>query len=351
MPGRYSVRHFHPANPVIADMASVCLSDNDFGPCERRADANEVGLLANALTAVALDAVKYDYPGIIYRELAPLQDGLTPGTETYQWDEYDFRGMAKLIVNYGDDLPNVSAYIKSNTGKIRSLGDAYEYTKQDVRRVFEARRNGRQAIVLDTDRAQFAREVMERAKDKIAAFGDTVAGLPGILKAPNVTLLSASAPGTGTAKRWDGADKTGLEIFKDFSTLLSTVRLQSKGIHGVNTVVMPVEFEEALAVKRLIPDSPNQISVLGAIRGLIAERGGNVEIKTWDKCSIADAAGTGPRVLAYERNPRNLRLVEPLDFEAEAPQRVNFSYRIPCESRFGGIYFKRPLSAAYLDFI
>jgi hypothetical protein len=349
MPGRYSVQHFHPANPAIQVMANVCASESDYGN-ERRADANETGLVAYSLTSVALDAIRVDYPGIVFRQLASLQDGLSPGTEDYRWDELDYRGMAKIIENYADDLPDVGAHMTSNTGKIRSLGNSFQYTKQDVRRVLEARRQGRQGVVLDVDRVVFAREVMERKKDQIAAYGDPLSKLPGIFKNPNVTLLSASAPGTGTDKKWTGTDKTGEEILADLRRLISQVRLQSKGIHTVNTLVLPVEVVEVLSMKPLLAGNQNQITVLQQFRQMTQEQGA-INIVTWDRANTADALGTGPRILAYENNPRNLRLVEPVDFEAEAPQRVSLTFKVPCESRFGGIFWKRPLAGAYMDFI
>lgn len=348
MPGSYTVKHFHPRNPAIIEMANVCSSEDDY--TERRADANETGLVAYSLTSVALDAVRYDYPELVFRQLAALQDGLTPGTETYRWDELDIRGMAQIIENYADDLPDVSAYVKTNTGVIRSIGNSFQYTKQDVRRVLEARRQGRQTEVLDVDRVVQCREMMERKKDQICAYGDPLAQLPGIFKNPNITLLSASTPATGTSKRWTAGDKTGAEVLKDLRTLVSQVRLQSKGIHTVNTIVMPIEEAEALSVMPLLSNNENQITVLQQFQQSQAALNRPVNIITWNRASTADAAGTGPRILAYENLPRNLRLVEPVDFEADAPQRVSLTFKVPCESRFGSIYWRRPLAATYMDF-
>jgi hypothetical protein len=350
MPGRYSVRAFSPHNPAIQEMANVCASGEEY-TSDRRADANEVSLVAGALTAVALDAVRYDYPELVFRQLAPLQDGLTPGTENYRWDELDVRGMASIIANYADDLPDVSAYTKQNTGIIRSLGDSFQYTTQDVRRVLESRRQGRQTATLDVDRVVLAREIMERKKDQICAYGDPLYQLPGILKNTNVTLLTASTPAGGGTKRWVGGTKIGTEVLRDLRSLLQTVRTQSKGVHTPNVIVMPIEEFEAISTMPLITGSENQVLVLEQFLRSQAGMGRPVEIITWNRASTADAAGTGPRILAYERSPRTVRLVEPLDFEAQAPQRVNLSFKIPCEARFGGIFFKRPLSGAYMDFV
>jgi hypothetical protein len=352
MPGRYSVRHFNRHNPALAEMAIICGSDDDYvDPTTRRADANETGLVAFALTAVALEAIAYDYPELVFRRLAPLQDGLSPGTEDYRWDELDYRGMAKVIENYADDLPNVAAYIKTNTGRIKSIGDAFEYTKQDIRRAMEARRLGRQAQVLDVSRVAMAREVMERTKDKIAAVGDTLNQLPGILKNANVTLLTGSTPASGSNKKWTGVDKTGAEALADLRRMQKTVRVQSKGVHTATTFVMPIEEHEALSYMPLIVGSNEQTTVLEQFIKSQAAMKQPVEVIPWQRCATADAAGTGPRVMAYERSARTVRLVEPLDFEADSPQRVSLTFKVPCESRFGSIYWRRPLGGVYMDFV
>lgn len=347
MPGMYSVRNLNASNPGVQEMANVCWSEDGR---ERRADANETGIVADALTTVALDAITYDYPELVFRQLAPLQEGLSPGTETYQWEEIDVTGMAKVIANYGDDLPNVAHYIKSNRGIIRSIGAATEYTKQDVRRVIEARRQGRGAV-LDVDRVAQVREMIERKKDYIAAYGDTTYSLPGVLKNSNVTVVSAAAPASGSSKRWDGVDKIGTEMLKDLRAGLTAIRTTSKGIHRATAVIMPIEFAEAISMKPLITSSENQITVLEQFTRSQADMGYPVRIIPWQRCSTADANGTGPRVMFLEISPRVLRLVEPLDFEADAPQRVSLTFKIPCESRYGGIFFKRPLGALYMDFI
>jgi hypothetical protein len=313
----------------------------------RRADANETGIVAGALVAAGIAAVQYDYPELQFRATAPLHPGVDAGDDTYTWQEYDVVGMAKIIANNGDDLPDVSAHTKTNTGNLRSLGNSFSYTTQDLRRVIAARKNGRQNVVLDVERVALAREMMERKKDYIAAYGDTTHNLPGVLANSNVTVLTASAPATGSSKSFTGGDKIGIECLKDLRTGMYTVATQSKGAHRANLVAMSVEYLEKLATMPLIASSENQITVLQQFML------GNptVKILAWNRCAIADAAGTGNRVLFLKSQLDVLGLVEPLPFEAQAPQRQGLRIVTPCESRYGGIFIKKPLAAAYMDFV
>jgi hypothetical protein len=347
MPGLHSIRNLQADVPAVQEMAAVCLAADG---AEMRADANETAFVSGALTSVTLEAIGYEYPELIFRQLAPLQQGITPGTETFTWEEFDIVGMADIIANYAQDLPSVSEFIKTNTGIVKSLGASFEYTKQDVRRVAEARRNGRGAV-LDIDRVELARQMIERRKDLICAFGDATNNLPGVLKNANVTVLTAATPGVGGSKSWTAGLKTGGEMLKDLRAGLSAVAISSRDSHRVNTIVMSQEYRRALATTPLVPTTENQTTVLQEFVRSQNEMGEPVRLLTWTKCAKADAAGTGNRVLFMEVGPRVARLVEPMDFEADPPQRHAFTFKIPCEARFGGIVFKRTLGAAYMDFV
>lgn len=335
------------SQPAIQEMANVCVASDGQ---QRRADANETMMVSQALTAAGIAAVRYDYADLLFRRMAPLQEGIGPGADSYTWNEYDIVGMAKIVANYADDLPNVADFVKTNTGIIRTIADAFEYTKQDIRRVIEARRQGRQAEVLDVDRIAMAREMIERKKDQVAFLGDTTYNLPGVLKGANVTVVSASSPASGSDKKWTGTDKTGAEILKDLRTLVSTVRVQSQGRHTPTLIVMPIEEAEAIAVKPLVGTTENQITVLDQFLTSQRAAGRPVEIVATVRAKLANASNNGPRVAAIQVTPDVLRLVEPLEFEADAPQRVGLTFKVPCDSRFGGIFFKKPLAALYMDF-
>jgi hypothetical protein len=334
-------------SPAIIEMANVCAVQEGEN---RRADANETAYVAQALTAAGIAAVHRIYAGITFRQLAPLQEGIGPGADTYTWQEYDLAGMAKIVANYAKDLPNVAEFVNTNTGIIRTIADAFEYTKQDLRRVIEARRQGRQAEILDVDKISRARQMIERKKDVVAYLGDTTYNLPGILKNANVTVVTASTPGSGSSKLWTGVDKTGAEILKDLRTLVSTIEVQSQGNFTLDgptgTVVIPIEEYAAIRTKPLVGSTENQITVWKQF----ALEYPTIEVIRTVRAKLANAANNGPRIMAYQRDPEVLRMVEPLDFEADAPQRDGLTFKVPCDSRFGGIFIKQPLAAVYMDF-
>jgi hypothetical protein len=339
---------FDPASLIMQELAHICMRAD--GDLTRRADANETMHIALALQAAGVAAVKRIYAGITFRRLAPLQEGISPGAETYTWQEYDIAGMAAIIANYAKDLPNVSQSALTNTGVIRTIADAFMYSKQDLRRAGEASRNGRMAEYLSPDNVSIARQFIERKKDQVAYLGDTTYNLPGILKNPNVATVNAGAPAAGSSKLWTGVDKTGDEIMGDLRMLVGKIDIQSQGNFSVTgpegTIVMPIEEAAALRSKPL--SAANQAVTVWK---QFTDEYPQVELIETVRAKLANATNNGPRVLAYQKNGETVRMVEPLEFEASAPQPDGLNFKVACDSRFGGVFIKQPLAFQYMDFV
>jgi hypothetical protein len=327
-------------------------ADNDNGVVdEARADANETAMLAGALTQAALEAIEADYPENMFRAVAPLQQGINEGADYFTWDEYSTVGMAKIIANGSDDIPNVASYITTNNGKVESYAIAYSYTDQDVRRAAFARTTGRQAIVLSPDKAIEARAVAERTKDRDAALGDTLHSIPGFFRSANVALQISPAPGTGTIRSWRGGDKVGREVLAEMRKAMYAVATTSKGSQRANTCVMGIEMAEYLASMPLVGTTENQTTVLAEFMRSQREMGRPVTLIAWNRASKADVAGTGDRVCFYNRDASVLGLVEPMVFRASPPERRGLSTYVANETRFGGIFWKKPLGGVYVDMV
>lgn len=331
----------HPA--MRADAAN----DN----ADTREDAGETAMVAGALTQSAIEAIAADFPELKYTEVAPLQPGIDEGAEDFDWQEFTTVGMAKIIANGADDLPNVAQYMTKNTGKIEGYGIAYSYTDHDLRRAAFARRNGRQAMVLDPDKAIAAREVAERTMDRDGAYGDTLHQIPGFFKSANVTLSISPAPAAGTLRSWRAGDKNPREVLQEMRNGVKAISVTSKGTRVCTHIVMGIEMAEHLAATPLNPTGDNQVSIMAEFLRAQREAGRPIQIITWVRASTADAAGTGDRVVFYERSINVLGRVQPMLFRAAPPTRRDLSTRVANEARFGGIYFKRPMGALYLDFV
>lgn len=295
-----------------------------------RLDAKYTGILARELEYVRARTFDIVYPEKKARMLIPVDNEVDPGAETVSYDQWDMFGAAVVVSNYADDLPLVDTMKERFSNPVHTIGDAYQYSIQDLNRV---------AMVpgarLPQRRAGAARLVIENKIEDIAAFGHPVGGLKGLLNHPNVSLV---APITGT---WSGA--TAEQMVDDAGKLVQAVVDQTEEAFLPNTLVMDSVSKGRMATKKFVNTD------VTALKWFLENNEYIDRIDTWFKCKTADAAGTGPRFACYKKDPVVLLLVIPQEFQQQPPQAKNLAFVIPCHSRVGGVTFHYPLAAAYMD--
>lgn len=293
---------------------------------------------------VQLDFVKsktYDvqYPELKARRLVPVDNTPDPGAENvvyHQWDEY---GMAEIIANYADDIGMVDALVEKFSQPISSIGKGYQYSVMDLRRSAMA---GSQ---LDVRRARAARRSIERKIDDLAAVGDPKSKLKGLLNHPNVPIYTAATDGTDTTwTQGRTTPKASDLIIADMNTLVNNVRVTTKEIHTPDSLILSTT--EFGFISQTPVSTLNQQSIL---KSYLANQPFVKGVESWYKLDTADEAGTGPRMMAYQRDPEVLELVIPQEFEQFPPQARNLAFVVPCHARVGGVIFYYPLGAAYMD--
>jgi hypothetical protein len=320
----------------------------DWSHGERRLDALGASLLAaGVLEDVQSRAVDHLYPGLKARLFIPTGEGADEGADTVVWFEYDVDQMAEIISNYADDLPEVAVEGTPNSSPLKTLGASYSYSTEDLRRVVFARSNGRQAS-LNKNKAIEADKAIERKIDQIAVKGDSASGLPGLCRNANVTLLSAAAPGTGSATEWDGADKTPQEIFDDVVNLITSVYTVSNGIHEANFFACPVAQWNVLKTTQFLTSTSSPMTILEALQRQHPE----VRFEPWPALQEG-ATGDADLAIAMEvdADAMNIELVIPMEARAQPPQPRNLTFVVPVEAKTGGVLVKRPLAMCYMDSI
>lgn len=309
---------------------------------------HQVGLRLDAKFTAALDqqlefvkAQTYDvqYPQMKARRLFPVSNEADSGAETityWQWDEY---GMAQIISNYADDLPMVDALAEKFSVPVHSLGDAYQYSVQDLRR---SAMSGNQ---LDVRRARAARRGVELKLEDLAAIGDAKGKLKGALNHPNIPVLTAANDGTAT--EWvtgRATPKTAALIQKDIHDCVDSVRTTTLEVWSPDTVLLSTT--EFGYISQTPVGADNQTTIL---RSFLANSPYVTNVDSWYKLNTADAAGTGPRMMVYPRDPEVMTFEIPQEFEQFPPQARNLAFVVPCHARVGGIILYYPLAAVYMD--
>jgi hypothetical protein len=297
-----------------------------------RFDAGETAAIAKQLEYVFTRTFDIKYPSLKARQFIPVNNEVPSGAQTYtyrQWDEY---GMAEFIANYADDLPNVDATVKEFVAKIESIGDSYQYSVQDLR---AAAMSGNQ---LDSRRAMVARRRIEAKIDDVMATGNAVVGMSGFVNNGNVPLV---APTTGS---W--ASATVAQILADLRKLQRSIITTTKTVHSPDTLLLDTSSFDILANTEISLDNGSNVTIL---QHFLNTSPYIRNIDQWNKFDLADAAGTGPRIVMYERSPEVVEMIIPQEFESFPPQARNLAFVVPCHARVGGVSWRYPLAAAYMD--
>ncbi len=297
-----------------------------------RLDANESGAFLRELENISARVTETVFDKFRGAEFVPINTEIDPADQIHTWSRFTAVGAAKIIANYGRDLPRIEEYGEQTSTPIVSLGDSYAYSKQDIR---ASRKLGRP---LEVRKAKIAREAIERLVDDMIAFGRAANNIQGFLNATGVPLLAAGYNGD-----WDDPATTGEMILADLNMMRFLVWTQSRQNHVPNAMLFGSNSYAALSKPYSAFIGESIMSIFLRSQDMIKT------IDPWIKLDLADAQGNGERAVVYEKSDENLYQINPIVFESSPPQPNNLEFLVPCEARHGGVVVRRPLSMLYVD--
>jgi hypothetical protein len=277
-----------------------------------------------------------------------LSTEVDPGAETVVWQEMDRVGQAKVIASYANDLPRVDVYGSENVSRIRTIGDSYGYSRQDIR---AARLAGRP---LDSRKATAARQAAEQLMNEIAWFGDRTSGLKGVMDTPNANLvvaITAAAAPNGTA--WSSVSgKTPDEILDDLHNLYQASRTASNDVERANTIVLPPDPYGYINTKARSANSDTTILTFFKSTHPDVNVTSAVELTNVAASRVPSGSGVAANVgMAFARDLDKLAHEVPMMFTQHGEQEEGLEFVIPCEARTGGVIVYRPVSISFMESI
>lgn len=341
------VAKFDMGRAVVSGLQAMgiydAIVDSPAGP--KRLDANETAVFARELEYVFAEIYRKEYPDLVGRSLIPVKGGVPSGAESHTFTEVEDFGKAGIIHNYADNFPSTEVQGKQFSQVIRGLGDSYNYSIQDLRAAALTK------IHMPTEKADAAREALERLLDGLTLTGDANTGLAGLNSSSLTANFNASTKGTqASGLHWQTA--TPSEILNDVLTMCSDVANATKNKHKVNTLVLDTASYNkcAFTMVQALDSSGNPIGFSGQtiLTYLLANVPGLQSILAWDRLTGAGTSGHS-RIFALDRNPAVLYQVMPQDFEQMPPQPVNMSFKINCHMRWGGVVSPYPKAVSYMD--
>lgn len=299
-----------------------------------RFDANESVFFARQLEYVKAKTYDIKRAPLNAMRLFPVSTETPEGATTITYRQYDSVGMAKIVANYANDLPRADVTGKEFTSPIRSIANAYGYNTQEIRSAMFA------GVPLNAKKATSVTRAQEELVNQLAFAGDADHGLPGLLNNTNIPEVTLAADGTGSSKAF--STKTADKIVRDVNSLINKVLTQSKGVHRVNQVWMPLEQHALLATTQ--NSTASDTTILEFLRKV------NPGV-TFEAVIEMDGAGASgaDRMIALENSIDNWQLEIPMMARQYAPQQQGLEFVVPVESRYGGTIIEYPLAFAYCD--
>lgn len=294
---------------------------------------------ASIFFARELDYVKaktYDvlHPEFTAEKHFPISHEVNPGAETITYYSFEKTGFAKIISNYSTDLPRADVKGKPTTSNIKSIGDSYGYSMQDMR---ASRMAGKS---LDIRRGGAARYAIDRKANEIAWAGDKDAGLMGVLtdtnNIPVFTAGKAAADGTSTA--WN--KKTADEIVEDISGALSLMATTTQNVEVPDTLLLPPSVIIKLSSKRIEGTATTLWEYINkAFPKLTFDEANELEAGSVTTNPYKKNVG-----LLYKKDPEKFTIEIPMQFYQYTAQPKGLEIEVPCEERHAGAVIYYPMS-------
>lgn len=299
---------------------------------------------ASVFFARELDYIKAQTYDVIYPEfnalkLFPQSSEVDIGAETVTFYSYDKTGMAKIIHNYATDLPRVDIRGKPTTVPIKSVGDSYGYSIQEMR---ASRMAGKS---LDVRRAEAARYIIDRTLNAIAWSGDEESGLIGVLSPSNdipVFTLKMNAGGTSTKF----VDKTPMEVLRDINEFVEFTAMLTKSVERPDILALPTDAFLYLANTPMIIN-PGTGAVSTIMKWILDN---SPRLKDIVECPELNAdSGVTPYpdtgvAFMFKADPMKFTIENPLPFYQHPLQPKGLEFEVPCEARTAGAVIYYPLA-------
>lgn len=304
-----------------------------------RMDADETNMLALELEQMRSRVYEAEYPELKSRKFIPVTNEIDPGAESFSWREEDYVGKAKVIRNYADDPESVETKGEKQTNSVVPLGDAFEYSLQDIRR---AAFSGQP---LTARKAMAARRVWERGLDDIAALGAPEDGIAtGLLNKTIGTGTGQIRGTTMTAASWLDSSSTGDTMVTDLNLAVQEMIEDSKELYTPNLLLLTTALFLRLSHKRMSADSSET-----ALEAFLRTNPWIEDVQPWNLLKNIDGtSGNNARGLLMRKDADVLELVIPQEFEILPPQARNYAFKVLAHGRTAGTVVYRPLGLRYL---
>ena len=297
-----------------------------------REDAGETLLFASMLKHVVARAVPTLYVPNMVRKTFPVDNSVPAGASTValrRFEDKDDDTFGQLSAQ-ADDIAEVTIQGSEDVYRLASFARGVRYSLDELEAAAFAN------VPLSTELLAALNRSAERVFERVSLEGYEPMGLVGVYTDSHI---SPTAVVTGA---WNVGPATHDQIVGDCKALIEATKQASGNNYRPNRLVVPPSRWLYMSTRR-----PN--TDLNVIQALQADYPGLQIVEGSSRTDSLDAAGTGPRMLAFTYDPDMLRIAEPRRFTLEPPEKRGFTYRIAGRQKLGGALIAMPLTVGYMD--
>lgn len=307
------------------------------------ADAQQaLGFLVNQTTHIEAEVVRIAYPDIQYPLLIPVDTSAPEWAKSVTFFSMDKVGAANWFHHMATDLPLADVSRGKHEHGVEMAGIGYRYTLEEL---------GQAMMIpgynLSSEKAEAARRGYEEFVDLKAITGDADKNWTGLVNDASVTVVNATADGTGSSAAWP--DKTTTQILRDVNDALSGLYTASLTVEMADTVLLPIAAHTSLATTQIPNTTMTVMQFLMLHNVYTAQTGQPLTIRAVRGLDTAGEGGVG-RMVVYRRDPRVLKLHLPMPHRfLPVWQTGPITFDIPGIFRLGGVEIRRPKAVRYVD--
>lgn len=301
-------------------------------------DTAAMSFMVGQLTAFSAKIYEARYPDIFYHEIVPVNTEYPEWATEASYRSFDGVTMAKFIGSAADDLPTVALSANITMIPVALGGIAADWTLDELMKS--------QALgyPVDSKKLEKAFRGYQEHAQNVVLFGDKDRSMGGLLDYANITTATVSE------KVFDEMTGDSYQAVQDaLNKPLKTVWETSKGVFTPDTLLIPSHIYTKISAQRMANGTDTSILEWFKKNNFYTSRTGqDLDIRPVFQLDDLGAAKKG-RVVAYVNNIDCLEMPHPMPFKTLPPQYVNLSVKVPTMYKFGGIDFKQPISACYVD--
>jgi hypothetical protein len=233
-----------------------------------------------------------------------------------------------VIANKAADIIEVTLEAESDTRRMVPLARKVTWGIEELEEAAFGN------VALDTELLSEMGRIAEWVFEVVAYQGAAIKTITGLYNNANVTLVAVI---TGA---WAAA--TADQIYGDCEQLIEANKAQNQYNHTPNRLAVPSNRWRYLNMRRTNTDSTVKERLEANYPGL--------QVFEVSRANTYDAAGTGPRMIAFYWNPDYLAIAESRRWQLEPPFRTSaFTWEVAGRQKLGGAFITVPLTVTYMD--